>query len=76
MINALILIIASLAFLMGLIFYRKPASMIEFQRRFYALINWRLEPISIKKEIRNTKAMGLFLIVFVVLMIIFVVCHL
>jgi len=32
------------------------------QKKFYAKINWRIEPISMQKEIRNTKIMGIFLV--------------
>jgi len=46
----------------GLLMFLKPGGVIEFQRRFYAKINWRIEPISMPKEIRNTKLMGGFLI--------------
>ncbi|PIP20591.1 MAG: hypothetical protein COX40_03910 [Candidatus Omnitrophica bacterium CG23_combo_of_CG06-09_8_20_14_all_40_11] len=41
----------------------KPSLSIEIQRRFYCLINWKIEPISLSKEIRNTRAMGWFLII-------------
>jgi len=41
-----------------------PTMSIEIQRRFYCLINWKIEPISLAKEIRNTRAMGWFLIIF------------
>ncbi len=41
-----------------------PALAIEMQRIFYAQINWRVEPISMPKELRNTRIMGVFLIVF------------
>ncbi|MDD5253071.1 MAG: hypothetical protein WC416_03610 [Candidatus Omnitrophota bacterium] len=40
----------------------KPGAVIEFQRKFYEKINWRIEPISMPREVRNTKLMGLFLI--------------
>ena len=40
-----------------------PALSIEIQRRFYCRINWKIEPISLPKEIRNTRAMGWFLII-------------
>jgi len=46
----------------GLFFFLKPSLAIEIQRRFYEKINWKIEPISMSKEIRNTKIMGLFLI--------------
>ena len=58
-------LVALSAFLFGFFIYCKPEDMFEIQRKFYALINWKIEPISLAKEIRNTKAMGLFLIVFV-----------
>lgn len=47
---------------LGLFIYLKPEQTIEIQRRFYEKINWRVEPISMTKEVRNTKAMGLLLI--------------
>ena len=46
----------------GLLFFLKPALAIEIQRRLYEKRNWRIEPISMKKELRDTKIMGLFLI--------------
>lgn len=47
----------------GLFLFLKPHSAIELQRMFYEKINWRIEPISMAKEIRNTKYMGLFLLI-------------
>ena len=49
-----------------------PRAVIEFQRKFYEKINWRIEPISMPKEIRNTKLMGLFLVLTVPLAIIYI----
>ena len=40
----------------------KPSLAIEIQRRFYEKINWKIEPISMPKEIRNTRIMGWFLL--------------
>ena len=65
----LLIVIMSLAIGLFLIF--KPSSAIELQRRFYELINWRIEPISMQKEIRNTKLMGLFLIIIVSLILLY-----
>lgn len=59
---AVILIFASLIF--GLFLLFKPGSAIELQRRFYEKINWRIEPVSMAKEIRNTKIMGWFVVIF------------
>ena len=57
--------------LFGLFLYFKPAQAIKFQQKFYEKINWRMEPIDFKKEIRNTKWMGAFLIVFVIAALIY-----
>lgn len=46
----------------GIFLARKPQAAIEIQKRFYAGINWRIEPISMPKEIRNTRLMGALLI--------------
>jgi hypothetical protein len=56
----------------GLFAFLKPALTIEIQRRFYAKINWRIEPISMPKELRNTKIMGIFLFVFAVVTLLFI----
>lgn len=59
----LVEILLGLACLMvGFFIFLKPALAIEIQRRFYARINWRIEPISMSKELRNTKIMGGFLL--------------
>ena len=42
----------------GIFLVSRPAMAIELQRRFYARINWRMEPISMEKELRNTRIMG------------------
>ncbi|MCM8770608.1 MAG: hypothetical protein NC936_01905 [Candidatus Omnitrophica bacterium] len=50
--------------LLGSFMFLKPSYAIELQRRFYLKINWKMEPVSMPLEIRNTKIMGLFLIIF------------
>jgi len=60
-------ILAVVFFAMGWFIFRYPTLTIRLQQKFYALINWRMEPIDMVKEIRNTRAMGLFLIVFILL---------
>lgn len=66
------IIICVISLLVGLFLFLKPPLAIEIQRRFYEKINWRIEPISMQKEIRNTKIMGLMLIVIMVLLVNFV----
>lgn len=58
------LIFISLAGLfIGAILAIKPKLAIEIQIRFYALINWKIEPISLPKEIHNTRIMGWLLVI-------------
>ncbi len=58
----MLLAIPIVSLILGIFLLRKPGLAIEIQRRFYAKINWKIEPISMEKEIRNTKIMGLFLV--------------
>ncbi len=37
----------------------KPKKVIDIQIAIYKRFNWRLEPIDMEKEIRNTRFMGL-----------------
>ena len=59
--------IATIIVVAGLFLFLRPAHAIELQRRFYEKINWRIEPISMQKELRNTKIMGIGLIVMTIL---------
>jgi hypothetical protein len=56
--------VALFALITGSFVYSSPERIIDIQKKFYALINWRMEPISMPREIRNTKLLGLFLILF------------
>ena len=47
------------AFIVGFICFLRPNSAIKIQQKFYAKINWKIEPINTAKEIRNTKIMGI-----------------
>lgn len=57
------IIIAIFAYIFGFYVYFNPEKMIAFQQKAYSYVNWRMEPISLAKEIRNTKLMGLSLVV-------------
>ncbi len=65
-IPAIFILFFLINFLVGIFLIFKPASAIEIQRKFYALINWRIEPISMPKEIRSTRIMGLLLIIIMI----------
>ncbi len=54
--------VALLGLLSGIVCLHKPKLAVQFQKDFYSRINWRLEPISIAKEYRNTRWMGGLLI--------------
>jgi hypothetical protein len=45
--------------IIGILLFLRPAAAIEIQRHFYEKINWRIEPVSMTKELRTTRAMGL-----------------
>jgi len=49
-----------------------PSLAIEIQRRFYERINWNIEPISVSKEIRNTRIMGWCIILVIIAALFFV----
>jgi len=68
----MLILISIVSLLLGLFMFFKPASAIEFQRRFYLKINWKMEPVSMPLEIRNTRFMGLFLIVFSFIIVVYV----
>jgi hypothetical protein len=65
------ILIAVVSIVVGLFLLLKPAMAIELQRRFYEKINWRVEPISMQKEIRNTKIMGISLMIITMLILIY-----
>ena len=60
-----------ITFLVGLLLLTKPSWAIEFQRRFYLALNWKVEPVSMSKEIRNTRVMGASLIVLVAVTVVY-----
>lgn len=57
-----VMFLSAVSLAAGIICLRRPGDIIKFQQCFYARINWRIEPVSIEKEVRNTKIMGIFLI--------------
>ena len=59
-------LIGTLSFVLGLLIYLNPQKIIVIQKKFYTLINWNIEPISMSKEVRNTRLMGLFLMAFTI----------
>lgn len=52
-----------IAIIFGLLVAWKPRKVIDIQIAFYRLINWKVEPVSMEKEIRNTRIMGVIVFI-------------
>ena len=57
------IIMDSISIITGALIAWKARKAIDIQIAFYRLINWKIEPISMDKEIRNTRIMGAILLV-------------
>ena len=56
------LTIATIAIIAGALITWRPRKAIDLQIAFYRLINWKMEPISMEKEVRKTRIMGAILL--------------
>lgn len=54
----ILIIISLLELAVGIASVLNPSLVISLQQAFYKKINWYIQPISIEREIRNTKFMG------------------
>ncbi len=52
-----------IATIFGALVAWKPKKIIEIQIALYRPFNWKIEPISMKKEIKNTRIMGLIVLI-------------
>ena len=68
-----LIFLAIIAF--GLVLILRPSQVIEFQKRFYATINWRVEPVNMATEIRNTRMMGFMILGVVIIRIAYAIIH-
>ena len=50
----------------GIFLIKSPDRAFQIQQKFYRMINWHIEPISLDRERRNTRWMGIFLLVITV----------
>lgn len=55
----------------GVVCLRRPDLAIEIQRKFYKRINWDMTPISMKKELRNTRMLGGGLLIISFVLVVF-----
>lgn len=66
------LTIAVIAVLFGALIAWKPKKVIDIQIALYRPFNWKIEPISMDKEIRNTRIMGMTILVLGILSFLFI----
>ena len=60
-------IIFTTALAFGALLMLRPKKVIEIQMAVYRPFNWKLEPISMEKEVKSTRIMGIVLGVFSVI---------
>lgn len=65
--------IALLATAFGFLVLFKPKMFIDMQIAFYRLINWKIEPLSMSKEMRNTCAMGATVFILGIISIVYLI---
>lgn len=66
------LTIVAIVIVFGVLVAWKPKKIIDMQTALYRPFNWRLEPISMEKEIKNTRLMGLVLLILGVISLIYI----
>ncbi|OGW76083.1 MAG: hypothetical protein A2Z72_01825 [Omnitrophica bacterium RBG_13_46_9] len=57
------LTLSVIAMLLGIFFIWQPKRIIEAQIAIYRPFNWKIEPVSMEKEIRNTRLMGVAVLI-------------
>lgn len=67
------LTVVIIAMIIGILLIWQPKRAIDIQIAFYRLINWKIEPISMEKEIRNTRIMGLAVVILGIIVLICIV---
>jgi hypothetical protein len=67
------LTIVVIATIFGALVAWKPKKTIDIQIALYRPFNWKLEPISMEKEIKNTRIMGLIVLILGTLLLIYLV---
>ncbi len=65
--------IVIIAVLFGALLMWRPKKIIEIQIAIYRPLNWKIEPISMDKEIRNTRIMGTVVFILGIITLIYVI---
>lgn len=63
MVQIMLIFVLIFSIAIGVVFTSAPRWAIHAQIAFYRLINWKMEPVSWKLEIRNTRWMGIIALV-------------
>jgi hypothetical protein len=66
------MLVALMAFINGAVCLINPQLAIKFQQKFYARINWRIEPIDLVKELRNTRIMGAISLILSIILVLYI----
>ena len=66
------LTIVVITIVFGALLAWKPKKTIDIQTALYRPFNWKLEPISMEKEIKNTRIMGLVVLILGTLSLIYI----
>lgn len=67
------MIIVIIAVLFGTYLVLRPRQVIQIQIALYRPFNWKIEPISMEKEIRNTRIMGMTVIILGIIALIYII---
>jgi hypothetical protein len=67
------IMVSILALINGFICITSPKLAIKIQQDFYARINWRIEPINLDKELKNTRLMGIISLALSLILIIYII---
>lgn len=67
------ILIALLAFVNGVICSSNPSLAIQIQQKFYEKINWKIEPINLAKELRNTRIMGVISLILSLALVVLII---
>jgi len=66
------LTVVVMAIVFGALIAWKPKKAIDIQIALYRPFNWKIEPISMEREIKNTRTMGLTVLILGILALIYI----
>ena len=66
------LTVVTIVIVFGALIAWNPRKIIDAQTAIYRLINWKMEPVSMEKEVRNTGIMGLALLILGIIALVYI----